>query len=169
MKYYGIILGVAILMTSCSNEKKEIEETITETEEITVELGESYGEFKVNPEEAISVEEMLMAFKENPKVNEFTFEASLIEVCSKAGCWVNIEKGNGETFMVRFKDHFTIPPATEVGTEAYLHGVAHYDTISVELLQHFAEDAGKSEEEINEITESKFEIGFECDGITLKK
>ncbi len=168
MKYYGIMLGVAILMASCSNEEKEIEKEVEIVEE-TVELGKSYGEFKVNPEEAISVEEMLTAFNENPEANEFTFEAPLIEVCSKAGCWVNIDKGNGETFMVRFKDHFTIPPATEVGTEAYIHGVAHWDTISVDLLQHFAEDAGKSEEEIASITEPKFEIGFEADGITLKK
>jgi len=169
MKIYGLLIGAALLVSSCATESKKVEEEKIVTEEKTVELGESYGEFNVNPEEAISVEEMLKAFNENPTVNEFTFEAPLIEVCSKAGCWVNIEKGNGETFMVRFKDHFTIPPATEVGTEAYLHGVAHYDTISVELLQHFAEDAGKTEEEINEITEPKFEVGFECDGITLKK
>ncbi len=169
MKIYGLLIGATLLVSSCATENKEVtEEKVIETEQ-KIELGESYGEFKVNPEEAISVEEMLKAFNENPDANEFTFESPLVEVCSKAGCWVNIDKGDGETFMVRFKDHFTIPPATEVGTEAYLHGFAHWDTISVDLLQHFAEDAGKSEDEIAEITEPKFEMGFECDGITLKK
>ena len=71
--------------------------------------------------------------------------------------------------MVRFKDHFTIPTKTEVGTEAYFHGRAYWDTVSVELLRHFAEDAGKSKEEIEKITEPKFEMGFEADGIALVK
>jgi len=132
-------------------------------------LGKSYGPVKVNVEEAISVEEMLKAYEGQTEEMEFTFEGTLIEICSKAGCWVNIDKGNGETFMVRFKDHFTIPPKTSANTEAYLHGVAFWDTVSVEMLQHFAEDAGKSPEEIAKITEPKYELGFTADGITLKK
>ena len=100
---------------------------------------------------------------------EFTIEAPLNDVCAKAGCWVNIEKPDGETFMVRFKDHFTIPPDTESGTEAYIHGVAFWDTVSVEWQRHFIEDAGGTEEEKMAITEPKATIGFIGDGITLKK
>ncbi|HIP32905.1 MAG TPA: DUF4920 domain-containing protein [Crocinitomicaceae bacterium] len=166
MKGFGIIVGVALLATSCSSENTEV--VVDEVVEVA-ELGESYGEVKVNIEDAISVEEMLNEMDKGQESKEFTIEADIEEVCSKAGCWVNIDKGNGETFMVRFKDHFTIPPATEIGTGAYLHGSARWDTIPVDLLQHFAEDAGKSEEEIAAITEPKFEIGFEADGITLKK
>lgn len=132
-------------------------------------LGKSYGPVKVDVKKAISVEDMLADFEGKTERTEYTFEADLAEVCSKAGCWVNIDKGNGDTFMVRFKDHFTIPPATEVGTGAYLHGYAYMDTISVEMLQHFAEDAGKSQEEIDAITEPEYELNFEADGITLKK
>ncbi|MBL1280652.1 MAG: DUF4920 domain-containing protein [Fluviicola sp.] len=166
MKVLGIITGVALMAASCSSESpaEAVEEVIE-----TVELGESYGEFEVNIDDAISVKKMLKTFYANNEENEFTIDAELNEVCSKAGCWVNIDKGNGETFMVRFKDHFTIPPETEIGSGAYIHGFAHMDTIPVDLLQHFAEDAGKSEEEIAAITEPKFEVGFEADGITLKK
>jgi hypothetical protein len=87
----------------------------------------------------------------------------------KAGCWVNIDKGNGETFMVRFKDHFTIPTDTEIGTEAYFHGIAYWDEVSVEMLQHFAEDAGKSADEIAKITEPQYVMNFEADGIVFVK
>ncbi len=166
MKGFGIIMGVALLATACSSEVKEV---VADEVVEAVALGESYGEVKVTVADAISVEEMLSSMTEGQEAKTFTIEADISEVCSKAGCWVNIDKGNGETFMVRFKDHFTIPPATEIGTGAYLHGSAHWDTIPVDLLQHFAEDAGKSEEEIAAITEPKFEIGFEADGITLKK
>lgn len=155
MKKIGLFVALSVLLIACSTSK--------------VELGESYGPVKVDIEKAISVEEMLKDFEGKTEKTEYTFEGNLKEVCSKAGCWVNIEKGNGETFMVRFKDHFTIPPKTEVDKGAYFHGIAYWDTVSVEMLQHFAEDAGKSEEEIAKITEPKFELGFEADGITLKK
>ncbi len=141
----------------------------TENTEAKEKLGKSYGPYKVKVEDAISVEAMLADFKGKTARTEYTFEADLAEVCSKAGCWVNIDKGNGDMFMVRFKDHFTIPPATERGTGAYLHGYAYMDTIPVADLQHFAEDAGKSKEEIMAITEPEYELNFEADGITLKK
>lgn len=154
MKSITLILSTALLMLSCSTSEK---------------MGKSYGPYEVDVTKAITTKAMLADFEGKTGRVEYTFEAELNEVCSKAGCWVNIDKGNGETFMVRFKDHFTIPPATAVGTGAYLHGEAYRDTVSVDLLKHFAEDAGKTQEEIDAITEPKFEIGFEADGITLKK
>lgn len=160
MKKILLILSVIALFISCDS---------NETKESQVQLGKSYGKVKVDTAQAISVDEMLNTFKDKTGEMEFTFVAPIEEVCSKAGCWINVDTGNGETFMVRFKDHFTIPPKTKVGTEAYIHGMAHWDTVTVELLQHFAEDAGKSKEEIAKITEPKFELGFEADGIVLKK
>lgn len=163
MKTIALVGFVAIALFSC-NQTKEKEVEVEE-----VELGESYGPTKVNIEDALSVAEMLADFATKKGDTEYTFEGKISEVCSKAGCWINVEKADGETFMVRFKDHFTIPTDTKLNSEAYLHGTAYWDTVSVEMLQHFAEDAGKSKEEISKITEAKFELGFEADGITLKK
>ena len=61
------------------------------------------------------------------------------------------------------------PSGMSMGTVAYFHGMAYWDTVSVNLLQHFAEDTGKSKEEISKIIEPKYELNFEADGITLKK
>ena len=41
--------------------------------------------------------------------------------------------------------------------------------ISVNELKHYAEDAGKSEEEIAEITEAEKTFAFEADGVLLKQ
>ncbi len=141
----------------------------TGTKEKEVELGKSYGEVKVDVSKAMSVEDMLADFATKKDETEYTFEGKILEVCSKAGCWINVDKRDGETFMVRFKDHFTIPTETMANSSAYSHGIAYWDTVSVEMLQHFAEDAGKSQEEIDKITEARYELGFEADGITLKK
>lgn len=158
-----LIFGVLVLGLVACNEKP------AEDTKEKVALGKSFGPEKVVVEDAISVKEMLADYEGKTEPTEYTFEAKISEVCSKAGCWINVDKGNGETFMVRFKDHFTIPIDTKVGSEAYLHGIAYWDTISVEMLQHFAYDAGETEEEINKITEPSFELSFEADGITLKK
>lgn len=167
MNKIALLLFTGLFAVSCSTSADKDEKN--NEDENSTELGESYGEYKVDPEKAISVEEMLAQFEGQAEEMEFTIEAELNEICSKAGCWVNIDKGNGETFMVRFKDHFTIPPETEVGTGAYLHGRAFWDTVSVDLQRHFIEDANGTEEEQMAITEPKATIGFEGYGITLKK
>ena len=154
----SIFVFGALTLSSCSTEVKSEEKEMI-----------SYGPTKVDVKKAISVKDLLAQMEAVKGEKTVTFEADLQEVCSKAGCWVNIKKDDGETFMVRFKDHFTIPPKTKIGTHAFFHGRAYWDTIPVDLLQHFAEDAGKSPEEIAKITEPSFELAFEADGITFEK
>jgi hypothetical protein len=43
------------------------------------------------------------------------------------------------------------------------------DTISVEMLRHYAEDAKLSIEEINKINEPDYSISFLADGVIIKK
>ena len=163
MKTYLALIAAVFLLASCGDSKEMTGNGASS------DLGKNYGPVTVDPAKAVGVDKVLEVNKKMMEPTEFTFEAELVEVCSKAGCWVNVDAGNGETFMVRFKDHFTIPPATAPGTRAYFHGMAFNDTVSVEWLQHFAEDAGKSQEEIDKITEPKFELGFTADGIVLIK
>jgi hypothetical protein len=133
------------------------------------EFGKSYGPKKVRPEKAISVQEMMSIFDGQKEEMKFTFKAPIEEICLTAGCWISVDKGNGEKFMVQFKNHFTIPTDTKIGSEAYIRGVAYWDTVSVNMLKHFAEDAGKSQAEIDKITEAQYKMGFEADGIRLVK
>lgn len=132
-------------------------------------LGKAYGPTAVQPELSVRVSEMVERSETDGTEQEYTFKGTIKEVCAQAGCWVNVDAENGQTFMVRFKDHFTIPTDTKPGTVAYFHGVAFNDTVSVEMLRHFAEDAGKSKEEIEAITEPEYKLGFTADGIVLKK
>jgi hypothetical protein len=129
----------------------------------------SYGPKKVDQKKAITVEKLWGDMQQSKEEKDVTFEGEIAQVCTKAGCWISIKKPDGTTFRVRFKDHFTIPIETPAGTKAYLHGKAYYETISVEMLKHFAEDAGKSEEEIAKITEPQYEFAFQADGITFEK
>ncbi len=51
---------------------------------------------------------------------------------------------------------------------AYFHGNIYWDTISVEMQKHFAEDAEKTKDEIARIIEPKLEVNFEADGVLIK-
>jgi hypothetical protein len=126
-----------------------------------------YGIVKVDETAAISVAELVARMDKSTDPQTVTLKAPLSAVCQNAGCWVQVPKPDGKPLMVRFKNHFTIPPATPSGTESFIHGVAYWDTVSVKMLRHYAEDAGKTPEEINKITQPEFKLNFEGDGIKL--
>tara|TARA_B100000508_G_scaffold136157_1_gene128786 strand:- start:27878 stop:28465 length:588 start_codon:yes stop_codon:yes gene_type:complete len=127
----------------------------------------AFGPKEVDTASAISTAELLAQFEGKTEM-EATFKGEINEVCSKMGCWVNI-KTEDEPFMVRFKDHFTIPTVTEPGTMAYLTGTAIQDTVSVDEQRHYLEDAEAPQEEIDAITEPKYTMTFIAEGIRLDK
>jgi hypothetical protein len=127
----------------------------------------AFGPAEVDTAAAISTAEMIKQFKGKTEMKA-TFKGEINEVCAKMGCWVNI-KTDDEPFMVRFKDHFTIPTDTELGSMAYLSGTAIQDTVSVDDQRHYLEDAEAPQEEIDAITEPKYTMTFIADGIRLIK
>ena len=79
-------------------------------------------------------------------------------------------KSDNDTVMVRFKDYgFFMPKEGVEGKTAIINGDAFFDTLSVELLQHYAEDAGKSDEEILSITEPEYVIAFTANGVIIQE
>ena len=48
-------------------------------------------------------------------------------------------------------------------------GKAKMDTISVDMLRHYAEDAGDSEDEISRITEPKYVLEFIAEGVLIEQ
>ena len=98
------------------------------------------------------------------------FNANIKEVCSKKGCWMTLPAGNNdETIMVRFKDYGFFMPLDAAGKDVIVAGKAFVNDVSVADLKHYAEDAGKSSEEIANITEPAMEFAFEANGVLLKK
>lgn len=90
------------------------------------------------------------------------------EVCTKKGCWFTMDLANGEPMRVTFKDYGFFIPTNSQGFPIILEGVATLTETDVETLKHFAEDQGKSKEEVDAITEPKREITFEATGVLIK-
>tara|TARA_B100000795_G_scaffold247939_1_gene214468 strand:- start:7872 stop:8333 length:462 start_codon:yes stop_codon:yes gene_type:complete len=96
-------------------------------------------------------------------------EGTIIETCAKKGCWMKV-KADDDTLIVRFKDYgFFVPKEGAEGKTVIINGEAFYDTLSVDLLRHYAEDAGESKEESLRITEPEFVLSFTADGVIIQE
>ena len=91
----------------------------------------------------------------------------VVEVCQEKGCWMKLQKSDGEPLMVKFKDYKFFMPKDIIGKEVVLEGQAVVKEVPVKQLKHYAKDAGKSEEDIEKIKESKREIQFIAAGVLV--
>jgi Domain of unknown function (DUF4920) len=105
----------------------------------------------------------------NMTAAKFTGKASgkVVAVCLERGCWMKIEKTGGETMMVKFKDYGFFMPKDIVGKEVVVDGEATVKETPVKQLKHYAQDAGKSKEEISKITAPKKELIFVAKGVLV--
>lgn len=90
------------------------------------------------------------------------------EVCTNKGCWFAMELPNGSSMRVTFKDYGFFIPTNSQGFPITIEGVATLSETDVETLRHYAEDQGKSKEEVAAITSPKKEITFEASGVLIK-
>lgn len=125
----------------------------------------SYGE-KITPDKAIESNQINKMLLEQDSVHT-KIVGTVESVCKKKGCWLKMDAGDGQTMMVRFYDYGFFVPKDCEGKKIILEGSAFKTETSVEELQHYAEDAGKSKEEIAKITEAETAISFEATGVLL--
>jgi len=97
-----------------------------------------------------------------------TLKGTIEETCKMKGCWMKVQDENGVTTRVTFKDYgFFVPKDSVAGKEVVFSGVARRKVTDVATLRHYAEDAGKTKEEIEAITEPKEEIEFVANGVVI--
>lgn len=165
----NVVLVVVSLffLVSCKNEKAKNSEKEVEKEEIAY---HTFGD-EITDIDVLTKEQMVEKYKnlkEGDTIN-VKFASKINEVCKSKGCWMNLDLGNEEESFVKFKDYGFFMPLNADGREVIVNGKAFVTTTSVDELRHFAEDAGKSEEEIAKITDPKYTLSFEADGVLMKK
>mgnify|MGYP000704683837 CR=1 FL=1 len=155
---------IVLVFTACKTEKKEVK---TKKE---IASFDAFGD-KITGDNAITSEQMLSKFN-NLKVGDtikVKFASNIKEVCSKKGCWMKLPLNADTETMVRFKDYGFFMPLDSKDREVIVEGKAFVKETSVKELQHYADDAGKSKEEIAKITMPKKEFAFEANGVLMKK
>jgi hypothetical protein len=162
------ILVFAAVIVACKSGK---EDQKTEKKEVATSAYNSFGE-KISEDAYLSAADAYAKYQtlKAGDTLDLKFSSTINEVCSKKGCWMTLPAGeSGETVMVRFKDYGFFMPLDSQGKEVIVEGKAFVKQVSVDELKHYAEDAGKSPEEIAKITEPKVEMAFEASGVLMKK
>lgn len=114
--------------------------------------------------DAISVDELQK--KVGEEAMDVKVKGKVVEVCSKEGCWIKMQTPDG-SMLVKMKDHAFLVPLALNGKDIVVSGSAKMKTTSVKELQHYAEDAGKTADEIAAIKEPKKEIVVNAKGILV--
>jgi hypothetical protein len=161
MKKLLILLSVFLLTISCNKKESKIE--------AKPEFA-SFGE-KITEESAISKEILLEKYKTLKKGDTLSIKVSskINEICQNKGCWMTLDLGNEETAFVKFKDYGFFVPMNAQKRKTIIEGKAFIEETSVAELKHYAEDEGKSEKEIAEITAPKTEYKFLANGVLISK
>lgn len=156
-------LSLAIVF-ACSPTEKESTTTNENSNEVSY---TAYGA-DITPEGTITAEELVAKMKNQDSLN-VKITGIIDEVCQMKGCWMDIKAGEDEYIAVKFKDYGFFMPKDAAGREVILEGIAFVDTVSVEELKHFAQDAEEPDSVINAITEPEINIGFIASGVLIKE
>lgn len=128
--------------------------------------GKHFGDV-ITDEGSISFDDLLEKMKSVDSLDT-KFTGTVSAVCQTKGCWMNVKSADtGEEIFVQFKDYGFFMPKDIAGRQVVMDGYAYRAVTSVEELRHFAEDEGKSPEEIAKITEPIEELKFMASGVLL--
>lgn len=129
--------------------------------------GKHFGE-KITEEGAVAFGNMLSQMQGVDSM-DFKVVGEVSAVCQAKGCWMTIAPGaeDGEEMIVQFEDYGFFVPKDIAGRRVVIDGYAYRAVTPVEDLKHLAEDAGKSQEEIDAINEPKEELKFLASGVIL--
>ena len=123
---------------------------------------------KISEKKAVSYEKLLKKMKKKDSL-EVKVVGTVESVCQMKGCWMTIVSKDDDNpdMMVKFKDYGFFVPMDISGKQVIMQGYAYKEVTPVDELRHYAEDAGKSKEEIQAITEPKEEFKFMASGVIL--
>jgi hypothetical protein len=152
-----LFLLLAALAVACNSQKGAME-TLS---------GQPFGE-AFTPEKVTDYTALRTQASQQDSV-EAVMVVTVTEVCQVKGCWMNVvaAETGGEPMLVRFKDYGFFMPKDIAGRKVVIKGQAFRQVTSVDELRHYAEDAKKSAEEIEAITEPREELRFLASGVLL--
>lgn len=130
--------------------------------------GSSFHGKKITDKGAIPATELTAKMADKTQMPA-KVEGTVESVCKVKGCWMKVKTSDGQTMRVTFKDYGFFVPKDIVGKTVVVEGTAETTTTPVAELRHYAEDAGKSKEEIAKITAPEKALTFVADGVIVKK
>lgn len=128
--------------------------------------GDWYGE-KITADGAVAISEVAAKLNEGKESVDGKLTAKVLDVCPKKGCWIKLAVNDSTTAFVKMKDYGFFLPLSAIGKTIVIDGKVKMKTTSVSELRHYAEDAKKSQAEIDAITKPEREITVMAKGIVV--
>lgn len=147
---------IVVAIYSCASPKQE-----------TKVMNYSYYGDTITDENAEDISRLAANLGDKESV-QLKISGKIDEVCQKKGCWMTIAMDGQDPVRVTFKDYGFFVPKDASGKTAIMEGMAYRDTTTVDQLKHFAQDAGKTEAEIEKITQPEYALTFEASGVIIK-
>ncbi len=159
-KLFFCTLVLMLVFTSCgTSNKKEIGQKSS-----TI-FGEDFALKNV-----MSYDDLLKKL-DSSKEMQVQVEGKVEGVCQVKGCWMNIvstKSPDSRKMFVKFHNYGFFMPLDLAGKTVVMNGKAFTEETSIDELRHYAEDAGKSAEEIAKINQPKKELKFMATGVKIK-
>lgn len=133
-------------------------------EKVQAEKGVIYG-VVAEDKTAVAVDDLKDKLVDNQYVGQIT--AKVVEVCQAEGCWIKVQRKDGSAMLVRAKDHAFLMPSNIVGRKVLIDGSATMKETTEAQRRHYAEDAGKSKEQIEAIRGSEIAVEFSAKGVKV--
>ncbi|MCA4806966.1 DUF4920 domain-containing protein [Myroides odoratimimus] len=166
-KIFFLLLTTAVVFTSCKENNQETVDKVVYNQEDYQFFGQ---EFELS-DQVKDKEYMLAKYKDLKQGDtlKVAFFSDIQQVCQKKGCWMSLALDQDQASFVKFKDYGFFAPMNSSGHKAIVDGKAFVSIIPIDELKHYAKDAGKSQQEIDQITEDKVVYNFLADGIAIEK
>lgn len=173
-KYFFLVVSAGLFFAACHSSSKTTMASGVKSESESFKDfakqkndGKSFGA-TVNPSGAVSYDDLLPRFKTTDTLKNVKVAGIVDAVCKVRGCWMNIKSETGASPMfVKFKNYAFFMPKDIAGKRVVMSGDAFKEIVPVEELRHYAEDDGKSKEEIAKITQPETKIRFVASGVTV--
>lgn len=180
MKQFILIFFVLVAFAACT-ERTPADAHATQVDSTGQAVGEAAEEAETQlpdpdaigvfgaattPDGAITVSEVAKQLGKADSLR-LKVKGDITSCCQSKGCWMTMPLTGDDEMMVKFKDYKFFVPKNSAGKEAVVDGWVYRELVSVEDLRHYAEDEGKSEDEIAKITKPEERITFMADGVII--
>ncbi len=161
------LLFVAITILLVAACKQNTPDAISQISKDTNTDFTSFGDV-ITSDNVLSQDDMVASYQNLTPGDtiDVKFKAVVNSVCQSKGCWMRVALGQDQA-MVKFKDYGFFMPKDLAGQEVIMQGKAFVAEVSVDEQRHYAEDAGKTPEEVLAITEPKKTLSFESSGVLV--
>jgi Domain of unknown function (DUF4920) len=150
-----LVAAVSLTFTACAKKndaeasKLEAGKSATEQQQLTAKAPQ-YKAFGDSVQSTTAPLQLAEAIKTPNPQKTVRIQAKVVEVCQKKGCWMMLADGQ-TTMRITFKDYGFFVPKDMAGKTIIAEGVVSEDVLAEGDARHYAEDAGKSKEEIAKI------------------